>query len=514
MKTHGNEIDSLKKRYFYKLRTKFVGIPIGFITAAIVPRSLGVDNYGNFNFIIDFYTRLVGFFDTGTSTCFYSKLSQRPKEVELIRFYWGLVAIASLLMIFFVTTIFMINKQGSIFIGQGSIFIWLGLLWGLLYWFNQIVQIIIDAYGLTVKGELAAIKQKLFGFCFLGLLFILGKINLLIFFIYNLLMFTLMLFFWWRVLKKNNIRLIPTERLSKALIKSYSSEFYQFSAPLFVGVVLAFIIGFADRWLLQIFGGSFEQGLYSLSFKVGSLCFLFTHSLTPLFHREIYKAYGDGNLEEMRRLFLRFVPMFYSIAVCISTFFCFQADKVSVFMGGESFKGAAVIPIALMSLYPIHQTYGQLNSAVYFATGRTKLYRNIGLVIKIFGLFVVYLFLAPKAQLGLNMGSTGLALKMVIVQLVGQNILLWFNTGFLKISFMKLLGHQFISVFVIGGMAGSATFIANNMANNIILSFLTAGFIYMILLLGILYLFPSLFSTNHREIIHNIKLLKQRLVES
>ena len=108
-------------------------------------------------------------------------------------------------------------------------------------------------------------------------------------------------------------------------------------------------------------------------------------------------------------------------------------------MGGESFKGAAVIPIALMSLYPIHQTYGQLNSAVYFATGRTKLYRNIGLVIKIFGLFVVYLFLAPKAQLGLNMGSTGLALKMVIVQLVGQNILLWFNTGFLKISFMKLL---------------------------------------------------------------------------
>ena len=79
---------------------------------------------------------------------------------------------------------------------------------------------------------------------------------------------------------------------------------------------------------------------------------------------------------------------------------------------------------------------------------------------------------------------------------------------------MKLLGHQFISVFVIGGMAGSATFIANNMANNIILSFLTAGFIYMILLLGILYLFPSLFSTNHREIIHNIKLLKQRLVES
>ena len=152
-----------------------------------------------------------------------------------------------------------------------------------------------------------------------------------------------------------------------------------------------------------------------------------------------------------------------------------------------------------------------MNSAVYFATGRTKLYRNIGLVIKIFGLFVVYLFLAPKAQLGLNMGSTGLALKMVLVQIIGQNIVLWFNTKLLKISFIKMLGHQFVAVFIIGGVAGLATLISNNLIGNIMFSFLTAGFIYILFLMGVIYLLPSLFSTTRNEIIQNVGEIKQQL---
>ena len=508
-----NTDDSLKKRYFYKLGTKFIGIPIGFLSAAIVPRGLGVNAYGNFNFITDFFTRLIAFFDTGTSAAFYTKLSQRLKESALIRFYWGFFAVMSLILVFFVATMFMLNKQGSIWIDQEPRFIWLGLFWGLLSWLNQIVYKIVDAYGLTVKGELAVIKQKLFGLCLLGVLFVLGEFSLLIFFIYHFLMFILILFFWWRVLRKNNIRLFPSERLNKALIKNYSSEFYQFSMPLFVGGILVFFLGFADRWLLQMFGGSAEQGLYSLSFKVGSLCFLFTKSMTPLFHREISRAYGEKRPDEMCRLFLRFVPMLYSVAVFIGAFFFFQSDKVSIIIGGESFKGAAV-PIALMSLYPIHQTYGQLNSAVYFATGRTRLYRNVGLSIALLGLLVTYLFLAPKEQLGLNLGSTGLALKMVLVQIIGQNFILWFNTKLLKIPFIKMLGHQFISVFIIGGAAGLSTLIADNMVGNIIVSFLTAGFIYIVLLMGILYMIPSLFSTNRIEINHNVRVVKQRLFGS
>jgi O-antigen/teichoic acid export membrane protein len=503
--------DSLKKRYFSKLGAKFVGIPIAFLTAAIVPRGLGVNAYGNYNFITDFFMKLTANFDIGTSTYFYNKLSQRPNESSLIRFYLGFVVIMSLLMVLFVASLFIINKQGIIFIGQEPRFVWLGLFWGLLYWFYQIVYKIVDAYGLTVKGEFAIVGKQLIGLCLLGLLFTLGKFSLSIFFTYHFFMFILMLFFWWKILRKNNIRLFPSERLNKTLIKSYSREFYEFSMPLFIGGIFTFFLAFADRWMLQLFGGSKEQGLYSLAFKVGSLCFLFTRSMTPLFQREISRAYGENNIDEMGRLFLRFVPMLYSVAACIATFFFFQSDKVSLLVGGESFKGASV-SLALMSLYPIHQTYGQLNSAVYFASGRTKLYRNIGLSMTLFGLLVTYLFLAPKEQWGLNLGSMGLALKMVLITIIGQNILLWFNTKLLKISFIKLLGHQFKAVIIIGGAAGLATLISDYIIGNIVLSLITAGLIYMILLMGILYWFPSLFSTNRSEIIQNVRLVKQRLI--
>ena len=240
------------------------------------------------------------------------------------------------------------------------------------------------------------------------------------------------------------------------------------------------------------------------------LCFLFTQPLTPLFHREIYKAYDKSGIDEMRKIFLRYVSMFYSIAVCISTFFFFQSSKLTLIIGGEHFKGA-VLPVAIMSLCPIHQTYGQLNSAIYLATGKTKLYRNIGLANNLFGFLMVYLFLAPKTQWGLELGSTGVALKALLIQILGQNFYLWYNTKIMKISFIRLLNHQFKSVIIIGGLSGLASLIANSVSDNMLISLLTAGLIYIIFLIGIIFIMPSLFSTNHSEIKYNIRLVREKL---
>ena len=119
--------DSLKKRYLYKLGSKFIGFPISFITSAIIPRGLGLKAYGDYSFITDFFTQLFGVANAGTSASLYTKLSQRQKETGLLRFYWGL-----------------------------------------LYFINQTVQKIIYSYGLTVKVELSIIKTNIIGLCLLG----------------------------------------------------------------------------------------------------------------------------------------------------------------------------------------------------------------------------------------------------------------------------------------------------------------------------------------------------------
>ena len=491
--------DSLKKRYLYKLGTKLIGIPFALISAAIVPRVLGASAYGDFNFITDFFTKIISFFDSGTSAAFYTKLSQRLKEIGLIRFYWLYFLIIGIIITIIIAGIFAIDVQENVWIGQKPLYIWLGLFWGLLYWMNQITTKIVDAYGLSVQGELAVVKKSLFATGLLGLIFLMGKIDLSIFFLYHFLMFIFIGILWWRILKRNNIALFPKERLSKTVIRSYSSEFYKFAMPLMVGGFFFFFIIFADRWLLQKYAGSVQQGLYSLALKISAISFLFTSALTPLFHRDIAVAFGKNDITEMRRMFLRFVPMLYSIAVIPAVYVFFQAEKISLILGGESFKGAA-LPVAIMSLYPIHQTFGQLNSAVYFATGRTGLYRNIGVLTSIFGVLFAYLLLAPKGQWGFDLGAEGLALKMVIVQIIGQNVILWYNLKLLKISYFYMLRHQFLSVLIIGGAAGLSVLISNSVVENSILSVVISAIIFLFFIVIILFIMPWLFSTTRVEI--------------
>lgn len=168
-------------------------------------------------------------------------------------------------------------------------------------------------------------------------------------------------------------------------------------------------------------------------------------------------------------------------------------------MGGDRF-GQAAIPVAIMVLYPIHQTYGQLSGSVYYATGRTKLYRNVGIFIMLLGLITTYFLVAPAELMGLDLGSVGLAIKMVAVQFVQVNIYLWFNARFLGISFSNLLIRQFTSIATLGLPAWLAAVIADSLVIGFLGSFFTAGVIYAFFLMIIVYLFPSTFSSTRREI--------------
>ena len=321
------EKDSLEKRYLYKLSTNLISVPIGFITQVIILRSLGPHAYGNFNFLTNFFIQVTGFFDSGTSMGFYTKLSQRLEESGLVRFYWGFVAIITILIVFLVSSIFLLNGQNRIWVEQESRYIWMGLFWGLLYWMSGIVHKIVDAYGLTVRGELVRIKQKLVGLAILGVMFLSGNFTLALFFLYHFFMFFVLLILWWNVLRVKKIGLIPKERLSKVRIKSYSSEFYRYSMPLFTYALVGLVTGILDRWLLQKYGGSAEQGYYSLSYQIGAICFLFTSALTPLFMREMSIAYGRKDVGEMKLLFVRYIPKLYSIAACIGVFFSFRQRR-------------------------------------------------------------------------------------------------------------------------------------------------------------------------------------------
>ena len=506
-------IDSLNKRYFFKLTSSIIKIPVNFLIASIVPRGLGLNAYGNFSYITDFFTRLLGFLNFGTITAFYTKLSKDQRNTNILRFYWGFMIFKIILSISIVSLVFLFDQDENLWIDQTPLHIWLGLCWGILYWYDQIISKVMDAFGLTVKAELALINKSIVGLLILLVMYFYNQFSLTTFFCYSFLMFLYTIFLWWRILNQNKIKLFPKDLIGSENIKSLISEFTVYSNPLFIGGLFSLVVGFFDRWLLQFYSGSGEQGLYSLAYKISGICFLFTNAMSPLFTRELSIEHGKKSIKKMKKLFIKYVPIFFFISATLGIFFLFNAETIVKIIGGKEFS-SAVSAVALMSIYPIHQTYGQLNASVYFASERTVIYRNIGIFSNVLGLFLTIIFLSPNSTFGFGLGAIGLSFKMVIAQIIGANISLFYNSKYLKFSFFRMFIHQIFSITLILLSMQTARFISNSITSNLIFSIFVSGVIYFIILFILIYIFPDLISSSRTEINRTITSFKKTALSS
>jgi O-antigen/teichoic acid export membrane protein len=294
--------------------------------------------------------------------------------------------------------------------------------------------------------------------------------------------------------------LLPKARLALSQIKGYIYEFYEYSAPLLFFGFIGLINGLQDRWFLQSFAGSVEQGFYGLSYQIGALCFLVSGSMTPLFWREIAKAFGEKDQEKMSAMYRSYVPLLYTIAAFLAVFVTVQARKVTLLVGGNDFQAAAV-PISIMALYPLHQTYGQLNGTFLLAVGQTRLYRNIGLGMMVVDLLLTFWLIAPIPLHGLGLGAAGLAIKMVIVQVIGVNLQLWFICRFLRLRYMYFLFHQVYSVLLLVTIAWLSVGAVDLVIKNTLLAFVSSGMIYVLGCAGLVLLLPQLIALSRAELL-------------
>jgi O-antigen/teichoic acid export membrane protein len=490
--------DSFKKRYLFKLSSNLVGVAISAISSAVIPRGLGPRAYGDYSFLTSFFSQLIGFFDMGTSNCFYTKLSQRQQDTGLIYFYTYFTSLTALVAVLFVTFSHHFLDYSMIWPDQALKYIYMALFLGILTWIVGILTQIGDAFGLTVSMEKARICQRAIGVILILLLFISNQLQLTQFFIYNylvLLGFGVALI-WIFERARHSFR--KKGRLSWVEIKAYAKEFYSYSNPLFLYSLVGLVAGIMDRWLLQRYAGSIQQGFYGLSYQVGTLCFLFTGAMTPLLTREFSIAFSNNDLDKMASLFRRYIPMLYAISAFFSCFIAVQADKITILFGGDKFEGA-VAAVIIMSFYPLLQTYGQLSGSVFYATGQTALYRNIGVSLMVVGLPITYFLIAPTELWGLQAGSAGLALKTVFIAFVAINIQLYFNARFLRLHFGKLFLHQLYTV-ILFLLVSWVALVGTAGINNLVLSFLSSGFIYSLGCIGLVLLCPSIISMSRHEL--------------
>ena len=478
----------LGRQYAAKVAANVVNLLVGAVVLGLVPRALGPEGYGRYEFMANFFQQVKGFLDMGTSTCFYTKLSQRPGDAGLVAFYRKLLLGASVLMLGGALLLVGTPIGNWLWAGEGVLLVCLAASYSIVMWGLETTRRVVDAWHLTVRGEVLFAISRVVAVLILMAVVWWWPLRVEGYFIYQIATTSLAILMLMPLLKRASA---AADEGAPQPARTYVREFWDYSHPLVVYASIGVLVGLADRWILQTQAGAIEQGFFGLASQVATLCFLFTSAMTQLLTREFAVAWNQQDMQRMRVLFRRIIPLLYAMAAYFSVFIAYHAKDVVWLLGGRDWEQGS-LAMAIFVLYPMHQTYGQLSGSVYYATGQTRIYRNIGVVGMVAGLPVMLWLVVPAESGGLGLGAIGLALKMVVLQFIIVNVGLWFNTRLLSMRFWKFLAHQLIV---------PAGFLACALASSTLISllalprlgqFLLAGVGYTFLVAGMILLIPQL----------------------
>ncbi|MDR2800180.1 MAG: oligosaccharide flippase family protein, partial [Desulfovibrio sp.] len=387
----GQKNDSLGRRYLFKLASNIASIPLYLVMEAVLPRALGPSTYGHFSFSTAIFQNFTNFLDLGTSTCLTTALAKRPEEFGLGAFYLRLSACVFILCI---AAALVMHLPGAGEALMPGLPLWLAVpaaFWAYLTWFGRVARGADDALGLTAASECVRIGTNLLAVAILLALYATGLLNLPVLFAQQYLCLGLGAAGFIFVMRKAFAK--PRSlALSRDERRAYAREFAAYCSPLFVLALCSAFALSAERWMLQFFEGSVEQGYFSLSQKIGAACILFVTAMTPLLTRELAVAHARRDPAEMARLLDRYAPMLYALCAWMSCFILAESRTVLRVFGGEAFADA-LPSVRILALYPLHQAYGQVAAAIFYAGGKTRALRNISLATLLLGLAASWLLL-------------------------------------------------------------------------------------------------------------------------
>jgi len=499
-------VPSLGRRYTYKLGAGIVGLAAALGTQTIVPRALGPESLGHYAFLTNFFGQLAGMLSIGVSLAFVTKLAARPNEVKLVSFFRYVVIGIGATILLFTAAAFAMRFDHQLWPGERGAYVWMAALLGFGLWSLDSLGGVNDALGFTVPAERTRIATKLTGLLVLAGMFLLGVLTLGSYFAWSIGSVVSLGAFWLRLLHRNpSLRRVPWV-LAREDRQRYAREFIAYCGPLAAYAVANSIALLFDRWLLQRFAGAREQGFYGFSYQLGALIFLGTSAIVPLLTREFSVAHGRSDVPRMAQLFKDTLPRLFFVAAFFGAFAAVNARSFVSLFGGTAYAAAAA-PVAIMAFYPMHQTYGQVSGGLFYATGRTALYRNIGVTTLLIGIPISFLLFASRDAGGMGLGATALAGKMLVFQIVVVNVQLYFNAKMLKLSLAPFLVHQLLTVAVLvavalggAGLVWGASGSWRAMPQMSAPQLIVAGFLYGVVVLGLVAVFPRLAGLRREEL--------------
>jgi O-antigen/teichoic acid export membrane protein len=491
------EPNSWSQRVIVRFGTTFLAnmlrSAISFASGILIARGLGASAYGDLNFLLASFLAIGQLFDLGTSSAFYTFIAKKRRGWSFALLYLGWMAFQFLACFAVLALLLPAHMIDRVWIGHGRAIVLLAFLssfltnqlWGM---FSQLGE----AARKTVVIQVASVIQAVVHF---GLIAVVMYLRWL----------TIPLVMWLLVVEYLLLVLVLGPGLMKQNIAEHSTddyatairEFVVYCSPLVIYGWFGFLYSFADRWFLQQFGGAEQQGFFSIGAQIANISLIATASILRVFWKEIAEAREREDHQRVRRLYVSVYRSLYFFGASISCLLIPFSREILIRTVGINYERAWPC-LALMLVYPLHQSLGQIQSTLFYASEQTKSFARIGLLMMGVSVPITYFLLAPRAAVvpGLGLGAVGLAIKMVVLGIVGVNLQgyviarsnTWpFDYAYQAIALGVLLCFGWVAKWL-----SVEAFAATGSIGNGLAVMLLSGVLYLGFLGPLLYLRPSI----------------------
>jgi O-antigen/teichoic acid export membrane protein len=401
-------------RFTATLAANVVSAGTGFLVSLILARGLGPKEYGNYAFLLASFGAFNSWLDGGSSAAFYTFLSGGESRRLHIRLYgawlaarFALLAIlAAALPHFLFRQVWFENSRALTLWGLGAYFL-------SIPGQSMIVQVF-ESMRRTLEVQTALVAVSVAHLIAVAALLLCDLLSVESVFALVVAEYLLLaLFAAWRN------RDVAGESEPPAATAGAFAQYRAYCLPLFVYTAVTAFAQFGDRWLLQFFGGSLQQGLFSVSQQFGTVALMATAALINILWKEIAAAESVGDTVRSASLFLRSSRFLFAVSAGIGAFLAPQCRELTPVLLGASYT-AAWPALSLLMLYPAFQSLSQLNAVYFYATKQIRLHVFLSSTATLVAIPFTYFVLAsPQARLpGLGWGATGLAARWVIFQIL------------------------------------------------------------------------------------------------
>lgn len=495
---------SVKTRFFVSVGANGVRALIGFISSLLVARGLNPAGYGDLMFLIGSFAAIRSLLDMGTSNAFYTFLSRHTQGPRFYVSYFAWLALQFAITLLLVSLIIPASIFEKIWLDHNREIVIIAFLATFMQqqvW--QTVTQIGESMRKTVKVQLLNLFIAMTYLLMTALFLMSGSmmvVNILLLIIVQYVVATLWAF---RILRDHH-----GERVEKdATFRQIAQEYWVYCKPMIVVSIVGVLYDFADKWMLQRFGGASQQGYFQIASQFAAISLLATTSILNIFWKEIAEAWAQCDHARVAMLYNKVSRGLVMVGAIITGFLLpWSKQIVAVFLGSAYLDAWPVL--AVMLLYPIHQSMGQIGSVTLMASGNVQKYMIVRICNLLAATLITYFVLAPPSGVlipGLGLGAIGMALKTVMLGAVLVNIQAWFVARYCDWKYDWVYQAVGIPLMIVLGyvakmLAGLMWNVGNVSLGELMVPVIIASLLYALMVATVIRQLPWLIGSDRDEI--------------